>query len=108
VRRMRRTILWFAAAGFFLALALYFGITFAIGTDDSVPARIRTAVSVLCPGILLFSTLDVDIRPYTKQFYELALMFALANSGAYGILGAVYSGIRRIRQRKADPSLRSG
>ncbi len=63
---------------------------------------VESAVQVLCPGTLLFETIDFDVEPHTRIFNEMWLIIALANCVVYAILGAAYVGFRKKREKPAS------
>jgi uncharacterized membrane protein SirB2 len=94
-------ILGFAALGLCLAGALFAYDLKTEPTLSPLPIWMRVAVVVLCPGLLLFTGMDVDMRPHTQAFNEMWLIIALANCAIYTAIGAAIVGLRRMLSGRA-------
>ncbi|HJZ64012.1 MAG TPA: hypothetical protein VKD70_06820 [Candidatus Acidoferrum sp.] len=99
-----RIVLRFAALG--LGFAAMFFIFARFDTSSAVqgpsPVWIRSAIVTLCPGCLLFATLDVDIKPHTQAFSEMWLIITLANTAIYATIGTSFAALRRMRNSRAS------
>lgn len=87
----------FAVTGLLVSALVFVCLKFIVEFDPAL----YTAFAILCPPALLCIFLSEPMKEHSV-FYCIWLLIGLANSGLYGVIGAVFVGLRPDSRTKTN------